>query len=149
MVNIKLIERDNYLEQLEHTKNTPDIKVITGVRRSGKSKLLEMFAKKIESVENNVNIIHVDFNLLKFEPLLEYHKLHDFIKDSYQEGKDNYVIIDEIQMCENFEKAVNSLHASEKIQHLCHWLQRFSVKQRFGDFVYRENFRVETLSIFI
>ena len=114
MVNIKLIERDNYLEQLEHTKNTPDIKVITGVRRSGKSKLLEMFAKKIESVENNVNIIHVDFNLLKFEPLLEYHKLHDFIEDSYQEGKDNYVIIDEIQMCENFEKAINSLHASEK-----------------------------------
>ena len=125
MVNIKLIERDNYLEQLEHTKNTPDIKVITGVRRSGKSKLLEMFAKKIESVENNVNIIHVDFNLLKFEPLLEYHNLHDFIEESYQEGKDNYVMIDE------------------------NWLQRFSVKQRFGDFVYRENFRVETLSIFI
>ena len=73
-----------------------------------------MFAKKIESVENNVNIIHVDFNLLKFEPLLEYHKLHDFIEDSYQEGKDNYVMIDEIQMCESFEKAVNSLHASEK-----------------------------------
>ena len=114
MVNIKLIERDNYLEQLEHTKNTPDIKVITGVRRSGKSKLLEMFAKKIVSVENNVNIIHVDFNLLKFEPLLEYHKLNDFIEESYQEGKDNYVMIDEIQMCESFEKAVNSLHASEK-----------------------------------
>ena len=139
MVNIKLIERNNYLEQLEHTKNTPDIKVITGVRRSGKSKLLEMFAKKIESVENNVNIIHVDFtkllemfakkiesvennvniihvdfNLLKFEPLLEYHNLHDFIEESYQEGKDNYVMIDEIQMCENFEKAVNSLHVSEK-----------------------------------
>ena len=114
MVDIRLIERDSYLEQLEHTKQTPDIKVITGVRRSGKSKLLGMFIKKIQSSEKNANIIHVDFNLLKFEPLLEYHKLHDFVENSYQDGKDNYVMIDEIQMCENFEKAVNSLHALEK-----------------------------------
>lgn len=114
MINIKLIERDLYLKQLEHTKSTPDIKIITGVRRSGKSKLLEMFIEKIKSSEKNVNVIHINFNLLKFEPLQEYHKLHDFIESSYQEGKDNYVMIDEIQMCENFEKAINSLHASEK-----------------------------------
>ena len=114
MINIRLIERDLYLEQLEHTKQTPDIKVITGVRRSGKSKLMEMFIEKLRLTEKNLNVIHINFNLLKFEPLLEYHKLHDFIENSYQEGKDNYVIIDEIQMCENFEKAVNSLHASEK-----------------------------------
>ena len=114
MIDIRLIERNLYLEQLEHTKNTPDIKVITGVRRCGKSKLLEMFIEKIKSSEKNANIIHINFNLLKFEPLQEYHKLHDFIEDSYQDGKDNYVMIDEIQMCESFEKAVNSLHASEK-----------------------------------
>ena len=114
MIDIRLIERDLYFEQLEHTKQTPDIKVITGVRRSGKSKLLEMFIEKLQSAEKNLNVIHINFNLLKFEPLLEYHKLHDFIENSYQEGKDNYVMIDEIQMCENFEKAVNSLHASEK-----------------------------------
>lgn len=114
MINIRLIERDLYLEQLEHTKQTPDIKVITGVRRSGKSKLMEMFVEKLQLTEKNLNVIHINFNLLKFEPLLEYHKLHDFIENSYQEGKDNYVMIDEIQMCENFEKAVNSLHALEK-----------------------------------
>ena len=114
MIDIRLIERDLYLEQLEHTKQTPDIKVITGVRRSGKSKLMEMFVEKLQLTEKNLNVIHINFNLLKFEPLLEYHKLHDFIENSYQEGKDNYVMIDEIQMCENFEKAVNSLHASEK-----------------------------------
>lgn len=114
MINIRLIERDLYLEQLEHTKQTPDIKVITGVRRSGKSKLMEMFVEKLQLTEKNLNVIHINFNLLKFEPLLEYHKLYDFIENSYQEGKDNYVMIDEIQMCENFEKAVNSLHASEK-----------------------------------
>ena len=114
MINIRLIERDLYLEQLEHTKQTPDIKVITGVRRSGKSKLMEMFVEKLQLTEKNLNVIHINFNLLKFEPLLEYHKLHEFIENSYQEGKDNYVMIDEIQMCENFEKAVNSLHALEK-----------------------------------
>lgn len=114
MTNIKLIERDYYLEQLEHTKNTPDIKVITGVRRSGKSKLLEMFIEKIKSSERSANIIHINFNLLKFEPLQEYHKLNDYIENSYQDGKNNYVMIDEIQMCESFEKVVNSLHASEK-----------------------------------
>ena len=114
MINIRLIERDLYLEQLEHTKQTPDIKVITGVRRSGKSKLMEMFIEKLRLTEKNLNVIHINFNLLKFEPLLEYHKLHDFIENSYQEGKDNYVMIDEIQMCENFEKTVNSLHALEK-----------------------------------
>ena len=83
MVDIRLIERDLYLEQLENTKQTPDVKVITGVRRSGKSKLLGMFIKKIQSSEKNANVIHVDFNLLKFEPLLEYHKLHDFVENSY------------------------------------------------------------------
>ena len=114
MIDIRLIERDLYLEQLEHTKQTPDIKVITGVRRSGKSKLMEMFVEKLQLTEKNLNVIHINFNLLKFEPLLEYHKLHDFIENSYQEGKDNYVMIDEIQMCENFEKTVNSLHALEK-----------------------------------
>ena len=114
MIDIRLIERDLYLEQLEHTKQTPDIKVITGVRRSGKSKLMEMFIEKLRLTEKNLNVIHINFNLLKFEPLLEYHKLHEFIENSYQEGKDNYVMIDEIQMCENFEKTVNSLHALEK-----------------------------------
>lgn len=114
MIDMKLIKRVNYLKQLEHTKTTPDIKVITGVRRSGKSKLLDMFIKNIESSEENANIIHIDFNLLKFEPLLEYHKLHEFIENSFQDGKVNYVMIDEIQMCENFEKAINSLHASGK-----------------------------------
>ncbi len=114
MFDMRLIERDFYLEQLERTRKTPDIKVVTGIRRSGKSKLLDMFAKRIELTEKNANIIQVDFNLLKFEPLLEYHRLHEFVENSYKEGMDNYVMIDEVQMCKGFEKAINSLHASEK-----------------------------------
>ena len=111
---MKLIVRNAYLKRIQRVKGTPDVKVITGVRRCGKSKLMEEFAKNIQISEEDANIIHVNFNLLEFEPLLEYHKLHQYVEDSYQSGKHNYVLIDEIQMCESFEKAINSLHATEK-----------------------------------
>ena len=111
---MKLIERPTYLERIQRVKGTPDIKVITGVRRCGKSKLMEEFAKSIQVSETNANIIHINFNLLEFEPLLEYHKLHQYVEDAYQNGKHNYVLIDEIQMCDSFEKTINSLHATEK-----------------------------------
>ncbi len=111
---MKLIERTKYLNKLKDVKGTPDIKVITGIRRSGKSKLLEAFINYIVSTETNSNIIHINFNNDEFENLLEYHALLQYIKDNYKADKSNYVFIDEIQMCPYFEKAVNSLHASEK-----------------------------------
>ena len=111
---MKFIKRTRYLDELNSLKNTPDIKVITGVRRSGKSKLIEAFAKEIESNDKKANIIHINYNLIEFENLLEYHKLENYIESHYTSGKNNYVLIDEIQMCENFEKAINSLHAKEK-----------------------------------
>lgn len=111
---MKLIERTKYLNKLKDVKGTPDIKVITGIRRSGKSKLLEAFINYIVSTETNSNIIHINFNNDEFENLLEYHALLQYIKDNYKADKSNYVFIDEIQMCPDFEKAVNSLHASEK-----------------------------------
>ena len=77
---MKLIERPTYLERIQRVKGTPDIKVITGVRRCGKSKLMEEFAKIIRVSETNANIIHINFNLLEFEPLLEYHKLHQYVR---------------------------------------------------------------------
>ena len=111
---MKLIERTRYLAELNSLKNTPDIKVITGVRRSGKSKLIEAFAKEIESNDKMANIIHINYNLTEYESLLEYHKLEEYVESHYNSRKNNYVLIDEIQMCENFEKAINSLHAKEK-----------------------------------
>lgn len=111
---MKLIERKHYLDKLVSVMGTPDIKVITGVRRSGKSKLLEAFRDHIRAGEPNANIIHINFNLTQNEELLEYHKLHDYIEAHYVEGVTNYVLIDEVQMCMEFEKAINSLHASEK-----------------------------------
>lgn len=93
---------------------TPDIKVITGVRRSGKSKLLESFIAYVREADPNANIIHINFNLNAYESLAEYHALNDYVEKAYIAGKDNFVMIDEVQMCVGFEKAINSLHASEK-----------------------------------
>lgn len=111
---MKLIERKSYLEKIINVIGTPDIKVITGVRRSGKSKLLEALKGYILKNNANANIIHINFNLPEYDELLESRQLYDYINDKYKDGCDNFVMIDEIQMCRNFEKAVNGLHASEK-----------------------------------
>ena len=110
---MKIIERD-YLKDLISIIGTPDIKVITGVRRSGKSKLLEQFKEYIEKNIENYNIIYINFSLLEFEQLNEYHKLNDYIESKYMQNKNNFVLIDEVQMCKGFERTINSLHASEK-----------------------------------
>jgi hypothetical protein len=110
---MKIIER-NYLKELIAVIGTPDIKVITGVRRSGKSKLLDMFKKYIEKNLENINIIEINFNLVKFDKLRDYLSLNDYIENRYIEGKNNFVLIDEVQMCKEFERTINSLHAEEK-----------------------------------
>jgi hypothetical protein len=94
--------------------NTPEIKVITGVRRSGKSKLLAAFTKYVQEVDAEANIITIDFTKLQFESLREYHALNDYVEAHYRDGVNNYLMIDEVQLCPNFEIAVNSLHSEEK-----------------------------------
>ena len=111
---MKLIERKHYLEKLTNVIGTPDIKVITGVRRSGKSKLLEAFKEYIEEKVEDHNIIHINFNLPEYDNLLEYRPLYDYINSKYEKDKQNFVLIDEVQMCADFEKSINGLHASEK-----------------------------------
>ena len=111
---MKLIDRTGYLQKLINVIGTPDIKVITGVRRSGKSKLLEAFKAYVQETYVDANIIHINFNLTKYEAYKDYHQLNDYIEQSYVEGKENFVLIDEVQMCPNFELTINSLHAMEK-----------------------------------
>ncbi len=111
---MKLINRGHYLNQIKAAMGTPDIKIITGVRRSGKSKLMDAFINELKKEEASANIIHINFNLLQFEDLKEYHALNDYIESKYVPDVTNYVFIDEVQMCQGFEKTVNSLHASEK-----------------------------------
>lgn len=111
---MKLIERTEYLNKLISVVGTPDIKVITGVRRSGKSKLLEAFRDYIKKTNPDANIIHINFNLPEYDEYLSYRPLYDFITSQYKAEKENFVLIDEVQMCQGFEKAINGLHASER-----------------------------------
>ena len=111
---MKIIERTAYLKRLIDLLGTPDIKIITGIRRSGKSKLLLAFIDYIKKSDDNANIIFVDFFNIKFEDLKEYHALNDYIESRYIENKNNYVFVDEVQLCKGFEVAINSLYSSGK-----------------------------------
>ena len=111
---MKLINRKEYLNKMINVIGTPDIKVLTGIRRSGKSKLLEAFKQYINQNIKNSNIIHINFNIPIYENLMEYHELYNYIETKYNPSKRNFILIDEIQMCEGFEKAINGLHALEK-----------------------------------
>ena len=110
---MKLIERKQYLKKMINVIGTPDIKVLTGVRHSGKAKLLEAFMDYIMKNISNASIIHINFNLSKYDNLKEYKALNEYIETNYVEGKDNFVLIDEIQMCNKFELCINNLHATE------------------------------------
>ena len=111
---MKLISRQHYLRQLSGVMNTPDIKIVTGRRRSGKSKLLCAFADYIRHIDSTANVIAIDLTKLRFEKLKEYHALNEYVEGQYKDRVRNYLMIDEVQLCEGFELAINSLHSEEK-----------------------------------
>ena len=110
---MKLIQRTFYLEKLINTMNTPDIKVITGVRRAGKSKLLDAYANILERETTN-NVIRIPLHFKKYEKLRNGNDLYEYIDSKYCENSNNYLLIDEVQMCQNFEETINSLHEEER-----------------------------------
>ena len=110
---MKIIARKKYLNRLIRLKDTPDIKIITGLRRSGKSELVRAYMEWIRTNEDT-NIIYVDFADLKFDDLKTYKELYNFCEGQYIDGKTNVIIVDEVQMCEKFELAINSLYNCRK-----------------------------------
>lgn len=111
---MKIIERKFYLDRLFSVKGTPDIKIITGIRRCGKSILLETFINKVKEHNPAANIVHINFNDVSFEPYREYHALNYFVEKQYVQNKENILCIDEIQNCKNFEIVINSLHSQNR-----------------------------------
>lgn len=105
-----MIKRTEYLEKLKKVRDMQIIKVITGVRRCGKSTLLSQFRDfLIESDIMKEQIIFINFEDLKFEHLKDYKALYQYIEERLVPDKKNYIFIDEIQEVENFQRAVDSL----------------------------------------
>lgn len=111
---MKLIERKFYLQQLIDVMYTPDIKVITGIRRCGKSKLMDAFISYVQKLPNESNIVRIKLNLKEFEALKEENALYEYINSHYVPDKENFLFIDEVQLCRGFETAINSLYEEER-----------------------------------
>lgn len=111
VIYMRRIVREDYIDRLTSVKNTQDIKVITGVRRSGKSEILKDFVKYIKKEDKKSNVVYINLQDLDFEELLDYHKLNDYILSNYDKKKNNYLMIDEVQLCHDFEKTINSIHS--------------------------------------
>lgn len=107
---MKIIDRKKYMNQLILLNNTPDIKVITGIRRCGKSVLMKEYIKYLQQQESDINIVEINLQELEYDQLKEYHMLHQYVLEHYVENKHNVLFIDEVQLCDKFEMAINSLH---------------------------------------
>ena len=108
------IDRKEYLDFLVKSKDRQIIKVVSGVRRCGKSTLFEMYKDFL--LENGVaknQIISINFEDMDYEELTDYKKLYEYIKSKMIGDKKNYIFLDEIQHVDKFEKVVDSLFIKE------------------------------------
>ena len=114
-----MIKRNEYLNILKRFKDKELIKVITGIRRCGKSTLLEMYKEYL--LQNGVDkeqIISINLEDLKYNFIDDYMSLYNYINDNLKQNKKNYVFIDEVQRVQEFQKAVDSLYIKKNVD-LC------------------------------
>ncbi|MCI9275762.1 MAG: ATP-binding protein [Clostridia bacterium] len=110
------IKRDTYLSILKDFKDKQIIKVITGIRRCGKSSLLELFQQYLK--ENGVSeeqIVSINFENADYEELQDRKKLYEYLKKKLVKNKKTYIFLDEIQNVPEFEKTVDSLFINKDI----------------------------------
>ena len=110
-MNDKKIIRTNYLNELSNYKDKDLIKVLTGIKRSGKSIILEQYSDllKKEGV-NEKNIIYINFEDNNYKELLDSDKLHNYILDNTDSKVKNYIFLDEIQNVPLFQNCIDSLY---------------------------------------
>ena len=106
-----MVQRTEYLEQLRSWKEEEVIKVVTGIRRCGKSTLLKQYMEMLlsEGIEES-QIIYINFEELENEELTDYKRLYQYLKEHIDESKKNYIFLDEVQMVDSYEKVVDSFY---------------------------------------
>lgn len=111
-----MVQRVEYLEQLRSWKDEEVIKVVTGIRRCGKSTLLKQYKEILlsEGVEES-QIIYINFEELENEELTDYKKLFQYLKDNIDESRKNYIFLDEVQMVGSYEKVVDSFYVKDYV----------------------------------
>lgn len=111
-----MVERKEYLEQLIQWKDEQVIKVVTGIRRCGKSTMLLQYQEwlKVSGVSDE-QIVTINFEELEYEELQDYKKLYAYLKDRLCKGKMTYIFLDEIQKVSAFEKVVDSLYVKPQV----------------------------------
>ena len=111
-----MVQRKQYLDKLKKIQNKQIIKVITGVRRCGKSTLLRQFREYLkESGIEETQIIDINFEDIAYEHLLDYKALYVYLLERLHSEKMTYVFLDEIQAVPEFQKAVDSLFIKDKV----------------------------------
>lgn len=111
-----MVERKEYLEALLSWKNEQVIKVVTGIRRCGKSTLLAQFQQRLlQDGISNEQIVSVNFEELEYEELQDYHRLYAYLKERLVPGKTTYIFLDEVQKVPAFEKVVDSLYVKPDV----------------------------------
>ena len=105
------VDRNTYMERLWALEGTRDIKMITGMRRSGKSEPMKAFSTPVVRKDSSSNNACIDLLDLDNESPLEHHTLRREIIERHKDGARTCLFIDEVQLCEGFEKAINSIHA--------------------------------------
>ena len=111
-----MIERPEYLKELKKFKDKDLIKVVTGIRRCGKSTLLEIYKNSlIEEGISKEQIISINLEDLKYNFIKDYMDLYNYINDMLKEDKKNYVFIDEIQIIPTFQKVADSLYINKNV----------------------------------
>ena len=111
-----MVERKEYLERLIQWKDEQVIKVVTGIRRCGKSTLLLQYQEWLKaSGVSDEQIVTINFEELEYEELQDYKKLYAYLKDRLCKGKMTYIFLDEIQKVSAFEKVVDSLYVKPQV----------------------------------
>ncbi len=103
-----MVNREMYINKLQAYKDTEFIKVITGIRRCGKSSILKLFMKKILNENKNASVIYMNFESFELDDVNDYRDMYNKVNNQISKSKKNYILLDEVQRVKKWEKAVNA-----------------------------------------